>query len=477
MTLNKPPKKNVFGKVRPVGHSAGLPVIKVIAGLFVVTLAVPLFLRFKAELIEKDAPQVDFPTVLSLGNKPLDLKLSLRDPGAGLSRVVINFRQNDKSSIVLDREFSSAKLVNEHFTLDAKKLSAQPGSAYLDITAIDSSWNHNTANHSSNIDVDFAPPQVQVLAISPDLKPGGSGIVVFKAIDDSLALPGVKVGERLFDASSAESFDKSFSGKDDIYATLFPIPAAGSLDSIEVYAEDSAGNVATDKVRIAGAGAQRKSLNLSLQNESEESLKKLFAESHKSVLDLARERVAQSPPAKQELAQDQNVLLLTDKLMLQEMGLEGLDISEPRREFIGPFIPLPPPYLFDFADRLQFQRAQGAQFTIPALGIFIPMSGNMLAVQSGRVLGVIDLPPFGKAVAIDHGFGLVSLYSALSSVKVTRGEEVKKGREIGTPSDSGLFHSTGVFLQILARGEPVDPGQWLDERWFQANVLQLIQRS
>jgi murein DD-endopeptidase MepM/ murein hydrolase activator NlpD len=64
---------------------------------------------------------------------------------------------------------------------------------------------------------------------------------------------------------------------------------------------------------------------------------------------------------------------------------------------------------------------------------------------------------FGNLVAVDHGYGLYSLYLHLSKRLVKEGELVSGGQKIGLSGDTGYAEGAHLHLSIRSNGIAIDP--------------------
>jgi murein DD-endopeptidase MepM/ murein hydrolase activator NlpD len=99
------------------------------------------------------------------------------------------------------------------------------------------------------------------------------------------------------------------------------------------------------------------------------------------------------------------------------------------------------------------------------------------AANSGNVAFTGDLGIYGNTVIIDHGLGLFTLYSHLSSIDVKPGDAIKKQQIIGKTGDTGLAAGDHLHFGVYLDGVPVLPKEWWDEKWLRDNVYQKLQSS
>ncbi len=95
------------------------------------------------------------------------------------------------------------------------------------------------------------------------------------------------------------------------------------------------------------------------------------------------------------------------------------------------------------------------------LDITAPHGTPIVAAAKGRVKTVVSNSEYGLMIEVDHGFGLVTRYAHASRADVRVGQEVMRGDTIGRVGSSGLAVGPHLHYEVLMRGNPVNPGQYL----------------
>lgn len=98
----------------------------------------------------------------------------------------------------------------------------------------------------------------------------------------------------------------------------------------------------------------------------------------------------------------------------------------------------------------------------------------ILAANDGKVVLAHYFGIYGNAVAIDHGFGLVSLYGHLSSISVSEGQPVARGQEIGRSGSTGLAAGDHLHFTFLLGGLAVNPVEWWDPDWIRDRIARKL---
>jgi murein DD-endopeptidase MepM/ murein hydrolase activator NlpD len=97
------------------------------------------------------------------------------------------------------------------------------------------------------------------------------------------------------------------------------------------------------------------------------------------------------------------------------------------------------------------------------MGLDIPAAHGtaILASGGGRVLSAGARGPYGKAIVIDHGHGLQTLYGHCSTLYVRAGEYVMPRQKIAAVGSTGRSTGPHLHFEVIRNGQRVAPGQVL----------------
>jgi len=94
----------------------------------------------------------------------------------------------------------------------------------------------------------------------------------------------------------------------------------------------------------------------------------------------------------------------------------------------------------------------------------------VVAANDGEVIYTGFLGIYGNTIIIDHGCGLQTMYSHLSSVEATPGQHVRRGQPIGRTGQTGLAGGDHLHFCTLLQGIPINPVEWWDAHWIQDRI-------
>ena len=308
--------------------------------------------------------------------------------------------------------------------------------------------------------VRLRPPRLELLSSQHYGQQGGSGAVVYR-VGETAVRSGVRAGTHESPGSAREGGDP-----DDRFA-IYALP--WDLDDeteIRLFAEDDAGN----RVEMAF---------LDLFKPRPRRLDTIRLD------DGFLERVVPAIASRTPGFDDSGTLL--DQYLIINGELRQTELervaeishsSEPALLWSGPFLQMANSALkANFAqtrDYVYDGRKVDRQ-THLGLDLASTSMAPVPAPNAGRVVFTGWMSLYGNTVIIDHGYGLLSLCSHLSSIEAAEGDAVARGQIIGRSGTTGLAGGDHLHLEIFVHGQSVDPLQWLDGKWIQEKIMSKIE--
>lgn len=314
--------------------------------------------------------------------------------------------------------------------------------------------------------VDLRPPTIGVASRQNYVSQGGSGLVVYRVSEDALAeggRDGVQAGGWFFPGQALEG-----GAAGERYA-LYGVPYdLSEASEIRLLAEDPLGNTASVAFldRFFPHPLRTDTIHLTVG----------FMEK------VVPEILAQTPQLADQGDLLENYLAINGELRaanskrLKELGQQSWE----RFLWKGAFLQLPGSQVTSsFADRRTYvfegkdvDRQDHLGFDLASVsGAPVPAANRGIVVLA-HYFGI-----YGNTVVLDHGVGLMTLYSHLSSIEVTEGQEVEKGETIGHTGQTGLAGGDHLHFTTMIHGLPVTPIEWWDPAWIRDRVLAKLEAA
>jgi murein DD-endopeptidase MepM/ murein hydrolase activator NlpD len=112
-----------------------------------------------------------------------------------------------------------------------------------------------------------------------------------------------------------------------------------------------------------------------------------------------------------------------------------------------------------FGERLDPFSGEGAFHS--GLDISAPYGTEVHVSADGTVVDVGEHTGLGRSVAVDHGFGITTVYGHLSGYATQPGARVKRGEVVGYVGTSGRASGPHVHFEVRMYGTPVNPWKFL----------------
>jgi hypothetical protein len=393
-----------------------------------------------------------------------EIPVIVSDLKSGVRTIWIAVLKDGEESVLFDKRFVSdardrQNKVSLNVNIEPRKMNLSDGPAVLRVVARDNSWrawwHGNMAYLEKRITIDTQAPEVNVLSRSHYLRQGGAGLVIYR-LSEPCQTSGVIVEDNFFPGYAGYFRD------DKIFLAFLGLPIDQGPDTnIYLSATDLAGN-RTD----AGLAYHIRS--------------KRFKSDTVTITDKYLKR--KMPTLKIESAQQEQIPLI-EKFVLANSGLRQ-DNFQKVAEFgyrstkdfhwQGTFLRLPKSARMSGFGVNRDYRYNGDLIDRQVhLGID---RSPVPAANHGKVLFAGTLGIFGNTIIIDHGLGLLSMYSHLSRMMVDEQQIIKKGEIIGRTGMTGLANGDHLHFAIFIRNTFVDPLEWWDAAWIENNIMAKIKQ-
>ena len=412
---------------------------------------------YLAPRFERSAPQITLtPDSDVLGVAPLEIVVT--DQGTGLKSVTATLSVAGTEHSLAVEQYSEPQK-EKKITVAASKISSiKKGPALLRVSARDGSlWGFFKGNETvvqKNLTIDITPPAIELIADDRYINFGGAGAIVYKASPDTVT-SGVRIGDYFFPGAKGPVKDQP-----EHFFALFAHP-------YNVPANAKAMLVATDK-----AGNTREMpLVYELKNvkyrKSTIALTDGFLQN--KVVPLVKDADARQGAVK-------DVFVAVNKRLRKENEDKIAAItrkSTPTMLWNGAFTQLSNSKVeANFADERTYTYNNQPIDSAYHVGYDLSVTKRypIEAANSGRVVFAGDLGIYGNTVILDHGLGLFTLYSHMSSIDVKDGDSIKQKQILGRTGETGLAGGDHLHYGVYLQGVAVLPVEWWDAKWIHDNI-------
>ncbi len=365
--------------------------------------------------------------------------------------VLLHYR--DQEIQVFSKHYSQYQ-EQEEVPFSFKSVPVPEGEFELEIKAKDASVAMfglgNTTVMTLPVVLDSQPPKVIIHSPPAIVRRGGSGVVRYGSNEDILH-SGVQVGEHFF---------PGFIQQDKSVICYFAFPHFIEVKDFapKLIVRDLAGNTVEKVLNINAADRKFKTDTIQITD-------KFLEQASQKLYELA-------PNADDPL---ERFLIINSDIRLANTSFL-FDLGQKSDSVVyweGPFKGMP-----RAASRAGYGEYRSYMYKGKVIDNQWHLGHDLASVKEdkvpaanhGKIVFIGNLGIYGNLVVIDHGLGLMSLYSHLTDIFVENGDMVKKGDTVGTTGISGMAFGDHVHFGILIGGFEVTPLEWLDPKWIKNNV-------
>ncbi len=425
---------------------------------------------FLVAIFEGEKPKVKLGPVPVFLTKTVEVPLVVTDEKRGIRTVKVTLKQGSRHLTLLEKRFSFEGLFNAEgvhrletvLSIDPSEFNQ--GRADLEVYAWDYSrssggdGNLTIAEHAMTVDT--IPPALRLVSQLNYVNEGGTGLIVYQTTSDAIK-SGLHVGDRFFRGyPAAKSSDQG------MHVCYFAMPIRAPKDmGIFLWAEDKAGNVSKANLNRS-IHIRNKRFRTRKINVSDRFLNEVLPYFAPEIKDPTAENVVKYLDINQRVRKENGEFfygLRTD--------------TSPEKLWEGTWLGLKNAATMSrFGDkRLYYYKGKVIDEQVH-MGIDLAsLAGSKVgAANNGRIIFADRLGIYGLTVVIDHGQGLASTYSHLSSINVKPGQIVAKGDVIALTGQTGLAGGDHLHFGVMAGGFFVNPIEWWDAHWIKDNVTRKL---
>lgn len=320
--------------------------------------------------------------------------------------------------------------------------------------------------HEITLPVRLTPPSISTTGPPIYLTQGGSSLVVYRT-DAEAVEHGVQIGDLFFPGfpvpgTAGAGAERADAGRAGEQFAFFGAPH--DLDdpsAVQLVAKDALGNAmsipfldhyrrrppTTDTIRLSDRFMARVVPAILGQTPELEDQGDLLA----NYLMINRDLRRANTETLFELAAETQPRFLWDRPFRQLPGSQRMASFADQRTYTYEGREV------DQQTHLGFDLASYRQAPVAA--------ANDGVVVLARYFGI-----YGNTVVVDHGYGVMSLYSHLSGLAVAAGDTVERGQSLGKTGVTGLAGGDHLHFSMLVHGQQVNPLEWWDPNWLQNRI-------
>ncbi len=420
--------------------------------------------------LEGGAPSIEIePQPLFIGmSQTFEIKVS--DEETGVRKVWVGLLKEGKESVLIEKRLPSKDILSGGavskksfpIVIEPGKMGIKDGKAMLRMVVRDYSWRNRFSGNKTykelEIVVDTKPPAVDILTKQHNMSQGGSGLAIYR-ISEKNTRSGVVVGENFFPGHSGH-FENEY-----ILMAFFALDHKQSKGTeIYVKAIDQAGNstragffhyIQKRKFKKDSIQISDRFLNWKMPEFDVESDYSPNSSKVEKFLKVNREIRKANITQLTALAEN------TDNVLYWEEAFQRLPKSATKAGFADHRIYTYNGRVIDEQNHMGIDLASVAHSPIPA-------------ANKGKIIFAGPIGIFGKTVVIDHGFGILSMYSHLSRINIQNGQVVNKKEIIGHTGNTGLAGGDHLHFGMFIHKTFVNPLEWWDGTWIKNNITTKI---
>ncbi len=307
---------------------------------------------------------------------------------------------------------------------------------------------------------DMSPPELKVIAVSPEFKKGGSALVVFEARDSNLKKVIIK------DNAKKEFYPQPYICEG-YYMCFLGWYVKNSDYAAWIIASDEAGNMSTNKIPLNTKDVKY------LVGKVE--LGKTFEKDKTKELGLPMSNLQ----GIDKYAYYREQMLEKKKVNIPELASihpEGIVEMFTVKAF-KPLLKWRVTSAFGKVREYFFEGAKKSESIHMGVDMANEPKDTIYAGNGGTVIFSGYNGGYGNTLVISHGMGIYSMYGHCTELFVQVGETVYSGDKVGTTGKTGVASGDHLHFGMLIQGVYVNSEEWLNPYWIKTNITQVLDKA
>lgn len=313
---------------------------------------------------------------------------------------------------------------------------------------------------------DYLSPYISVIASTPSMTRGGSGVVIFEARDEKIK------SVELYDNRGKRFLPLRFV-RDGYYISMLGWYIAWDKYNLSAIVKDEAGNIATNRIFMPTKNKQYRVLNYRFNRSFNQPIGKLQFQSQNMSTNEAFNSVA--PKKKEfewamrhrETGQKVNLMWLATYLPWTSISNFSMKKFDPLGKCR---------VSAEYGQIRNYHYKNNVVRTAYHLGIDLTLRQQMPITNSNPGIVVFSghNGGYGNTILISYGLGIYGLYAHCTELFVKAGDNLKGGELIATTGRTGMVTGDHLHFSLFAQGVFIDPSEWMNSDWVDKNINQVI---
>ncbi|MDY3132480.1 MAG: M23 family metallopeptidase [Campylobacter lanienae] len=431
-----------------------------IFAIIFIGLAFAIINLLGSNFTDNEPPKISIKDEIYWNQKsPIDLNIT---DNSAVESLKISLSDANSTKIILDQSVNESKTRLELSLKLPKELILDKNQIYkLTIEAKDFNiFGGNKTVKSVNLIIDNKTPQIQIINQSYKITKGGSGVVVFRAVDENL--------NELYIQSDKHIFKPTKFIKDGYWASLVAWDIQNPSFNAKIIAIDKAGNRAISNIGYYLQDRKYKESIITLSDKFlDGKIDELANQYAPNYADLSR--LDKFKFVNETLRESNENIIRKVTSAVPEEIIESF--------YIEPFYPLRNgAAVASFGDH-RFFTYEGNRVSeswhmgldLASTAMAVMATNNPAFVAFNELNGI-----YGENIILYHGFGLYTLYGHCNETSVKAGEHIGAKHIIGKTGTTGLALGDHLHFGVIIQGVEVRPEEWMDKKWLQDNIYDVL---